>query len=301
MPPATNTVTPVATATSLPSGPYVLTDALQSTIAVGGSSLVNVSLLNIPAEGYASAEFTCSYNPALLSVSDITVASLFGPDPAIAINGPLNGAFILAIAGSGSHRAAADGVAFSFVAAGLQPGQSPVECSARVSRGLNLLESISSVPDSVTVMEFLPSPTSTPGAPAAVMGRVLAGKPVLISLYDQSGVLAAAQLANPDGTFSILAGAGAYTIIASAEGFLNAQGSVTLTNGVVTTMPTVSLPAGDIDGNGVIDFFDALSIGMNYGSSTPSAADLNNDGVIDVLDLELLAFYYNASGALAWQ
>jgi hypothetical protein len=293
------TVTPVATITSLPTGPYVLTDALLSTIPIGGTSLVNVSLVNIPAEGYTSAEFTCSYDPTLLSVSDIAVANLFGPDPVAAINGPLNGTFILAMAGSNNNRATADGVAFSFIVTGLQVGQTPVECTARVSRGLGVLESIQSVPDGVTVLAFLPSPT--PVLATSVNGTVLAGKPVTISLYDAGSALVAVQIANPDGTFSIVADAGTYTIIASAEGFLNAQGSVTLVNGVVTTMPTVSLPAGDIDGNGVINYFDALTIGMNYGSSTPSAADLNNDGVIDILDLELLAFYYNASGALAWQ
>ena len=66
-------------------------------------------------------------------------------------------------------------------------------------------------------------------------------------------------------------------------------------------MQTVSLPAGDIDGNSVIDQFDALTIGMNYSASTPTAADLNNDGVINVLDLELLAANYRLSGALVWQ
>jgi hypothetical protein len=96
-------------------------------------------------------------------------------------------------------------------------------------------------------------------------------------------------------------GGGTYTIIASAQGYLNAQGFINLTNGRVTTMQTVTLPAGDIDGNSVIDQFDALTIGMNYNASIPAAADLNNDGVVNVLDLELLAANYRKSGALAWQ
>lgn len=41
-------------------------------------------------------------------------------------------------------------------------------------------------------------------------------------------------------------------------------------------MSAVPLPAGDIDNNGVIDQFDAMTIGMNYNASSPSAADLNN-------------------------
>jgi hypothetical protein len=66
-------------------------------------------------------------------------------------------------------------------------------------------------------------------------------------------------------------------------------------------MPTISLPAGDIDGNNVIDQFDAMTIGMSYNTAVPAAADLNSDGIINVLDLEQLASNYRKSGALAWQ
>ena len=61
-------------------------------------------------------------------------------------------------------------------------------------------------------------------------------------------------------------------------------------------MPQISLLAGDIDNNGVIDQFDAMTIGMSYNTATPAAADLNNDGTINVLDLELLAGNYRKVG-----
>jgi hypothetical protein len=89
--------------------------------------------------------------------------------------------------------------------------------------------------------------------------------------------------------------------VASSDGFLNVQASVTLNNGITTTLPSVNLAAGDIDGNNVIDQFDAITIGMNYNSDQPSVADLNNDGVINVLDLELLAGNYRKTGPLMWQ
>jgi hypothetical protein len=66
-------------------------------------------------------------------------------------------------------------------------------------------------------------------------------------------------------------------------------------------MPVISLLAGDIDGNDVIDQFDALTIGINYNLIEPAAADLNNDGTINVLDLELLAANYRDTGPTAWQ
>jgi hypothetical protein len=102
---------------------------------------------------------------------------------------------------------------------------------------------------------------------------VLASKPVTVSLYDTT----------------------------TASGFLSAQGSVTLTSGSTSTMPNITLLAGDIDGNNVIDQLDAMTIGMNYNTASPAAADLNNDGIINVLDLELLAENYRKTGPLAWQ
>jgi hypothetical protein len=85
-----------------------------------------------------------------------------------------------------------------------------------------------------------------------------------------------------DGLFGFTEPVGTYTLRATAAGFLSAQATVTLTAGNVVTMPTISLLAGDIDNNNVIDQFDALTIGMSYNTATPAAADLNNDGVINV-------------------
>jgi hypothetical protein len=132
-------------------------------------------------------------------------------------------------------------------------------------------------------------------------GQVNASKPVTISLFDANNAQVASVSANPDGTFNLQAPAGTYTIIASASGFLTAQGSVTVNSGAASTMPTISLLAGDIDNNNVIDQLDAMTIGMNYNAADPTSADLNSDGVINVLDLELLARNYRATGPVAWQ
>jgi hypothetical protein len=121
---------------------------------------------------------------------------------------------------------------------------------------------------------------------------VVASKPVTVGLYDATNMLIISVTANTNGTFSLNAPAGTYTVRATASGFLSGQGSVTLTAGNTSTMPTISLLAGDIDNNNVIDQFDALTIGMSYNTSAPAAADLNNDGIIDVLDLELLLKNY---------
>jgi hypothetical protein len=157
----------------------------------------------------------------------------------------------------------------------------------------------SPTPTSATPVASL-TPTSVPAGDGTITGKVIASKPVTVSLYNASDVLVTSVTANPDGTFSLTAPAGTYTITASASGFLDAEGSATITGGGTSQKPEIALLAGDIDGNNVIDQFDALTIGMSYNTATPPEADLNNDGVINVLDLELLASSYRSSAPQDW-
>jgi hypothetical protein len=121
---------------------------------------------------------------------------------------------------------------------------------------------------------------------------------VILSKEDSS--VAGSVVPNPDGTFSLTVPAGAYTISAVVSGYLGAEGAVTLAGGETVALPAITLLAGDIDNNNVIDQFDAMTIGMNYNADAPSAADLNDDGIINVLDLEILARNYRATGPLPW-
>jgi hypothetical protein len=367
--------------------PGVVTTITPGTLNVGETAVATVSLTNVPVEGYTSAEFTCTYNPSLVSVGTPVATTLFGADPVAVLNGPQNGSFIFAIAGSNGNKATTSGSAFTFSVTGLVAGTSPIECDARVSKGDNILTDIASTGTSVTVTGTGPTATFTPvvsptatsltpvGPPATATsltpvvsptatsltpvgptatatsltpvvetatptlmvtatatlpaetatptitstpvasptftstplpngnlnGEVIASKPVTVGLYDGTNTLVTSVTANLDGTFSLSAPAGTYTLRATAAGFLSAQGTVTLTSSNTVTQPTVSLLAGDIDSNAVIDQFDALTIGMSYNTATPAAADLNNDNVINVLDLELLAQNYRETGPTAWQ
>jgi len=271
----------------------VSTDVTPTGITVGESAVVTVNLNNVPPEGYASAEFTCTYPPSLVEVSNIVVTNLFGADPAVAIFGPQNGSFVVAIAGSNGQKAITSGAAFTFDVTGLQAGQAVIECNVRVSTGNDVLTDLPSIAATLTINDVVVDGTLT--------GQVLASKPVTISLYNPDSSLATSVPANVDGTFSLTAAAGTYTVIATASGFLNAQGPAVITAGETSTKATVSLIAGDIDGNDVIDQYDAMTIGMSYNTASPDAADLNADGIINVLDLEILAANYRASGALNWQ
>ena len=271
----------------------VSTEVTPTSLTVGESAVVTVGLNEVPASGYASAEFTCTYDPTLVAVSNIVVTNLFGTDPATAIVDPQNGSLIVAIAGSNGQKATTSGPAFTFSVTSLLAGQATITCSARVSYGDDGLIDLPATSTTLTINDVVLDGT--------LAGQVLASKPVTVSLYYSDSSLATSVTANPDGTFSLTAPAGTYTVSATASGFLSAEGPAVINAGETTTMPTISLIAGDIDGNGVIDQFDALTIGMSYNTAIPAAADLNNDGTINVLDLEILAANYRETGPTVWQ
>jgi hypothetical protein len=275
-----------------PTEPSSTVTATPSNLRVGETATVSVSLDNIPEGGYTSAEFVCSYDAAMIEVGDIVITDLFGLDSASAINGPANGSFIVAIAGSNGNRATQDGVAFTFSATALQAGTTTITCVVRVSQGDNVLTEIPSTSATLTITDVVPEGTLT--------GQVIAGKTVTVNLYDSTDALVASTTADEQGLFTITASAGTYTVGASALGFLAAEGPATIAADETSTKATVTLLAGDIDGNNVIDQFDAMTIGMSYNGSSPEAADLNDDGNINVLDLELLAANYRATGPIDW-
>jgi len=145
----------------VPPGPFVSTDVTPSSINAGELALVNVSLNNVPSEGYTSAEFTCTYDANLVEVNNIVVANLFGVDAVTAMSGPQSGKFILAIAGSQGNKATTSGIVFTFNVKGLQAGQTTIECTARVSKGDNVLSDLPSIGTSLSVLGSLPTPTFT--------------------------------------------------------------------------------------------------------------------------------------------
>src|SRR5512144_1495542 len=71
-----------------PSEPSATTVVSPTSINIGESAAVTVSLNAIPVEGYTSAEFTCTYNASLIQVGNISLTDLFGIDPVMAATTP---------------------------------------------------------------------------------------------------------------------------------------------------------------------------------------------------------------------
>jgi hypothetical protein len=91
---------------------------------------------------------------------------------------------------------------------------------------------------------------------------------------------------------------GVYTLTADSAGFLDAVCQNVNHTGKPTTLANVTLLAGDLNDDDVIDIADAVAIGAVFGSITPGeVADLNVDGLVDVLDLILLAANYGQTSA----
>ncbi len=262
-----------------------------ASVVVGETARVGVGLRNLPAGGLTSAEFACSYDAALVEVSGFAESGLFGADAVTAMNGPANGDFIFAIAGSNGRKATADGEVFSFNVTALQAGSAPIVCQVRVSQGNNALTALAPAGSALSVSE----------REGRVFGVVHASKPAVVCAYDSANAETCAD-SNANGEFSLTLSAGTYRLAAFAQGFLTAERpSTTVAPGGEISMPEISLRAGDIDGDGDVDPFDAMTIGMNYNLSVPAEADLNSDGVVNVLDLEALAANYRMTAPVSWE
>ncbi len=306
--PTITIITPKPTETAISTPTPTLLPSLSASAVLSASNIEvgqtldgSIHINNIPAEGLSSIEVACTMDG--VQFSNITDAGRFGQDAVLA-GGVAQGGngFLVGLAGSNGSRAHTSGPVLRFTVMGVQPGQFSLDCAVRVSKGGNSLAELPFIASSLKVTEkTTPTPvTPTPEPVSTLSGAVTAGKPVTITITGQNGV-ASVITANPDGSFILEVEPGVYNIVAEAEGFMKAQGAVTIATGQLVTLPVISLIAGDINGDGEINGVDVIAIGANYGNANPTAADLNNDGVINVLDLEILAGNYRLAGPAEWK
>jgi hypothetical protein len=94
---------------------------------------------------------------------------------------------------------------------------------------------------------------------------------------------------------------GRYTLTASSPGFLSAACANVTYKGEAAPLTGVTLLAGDLTGDGVIDVADATALGLSIGGGPGAAADVNPDGEVNVLDLILLGVNFGQSaGTHPW-
>lgn len=236
----------IAVNSTLPTGISIYTDIDSDALFVGEPGMVTISLNGVPAEGIAGVEFACTYAADQISIRNIQIGQIFGVDSTIIYDSPQSGSFIFSATANNGIVINADGIAFTFTVSIVQPGSSSIDCKVDILNNAGLLESIPSVPDSMSIIIF-----SIPAVPSifvpALTGQVIASKPITITLINPDGTLAVTATTNPDGSFSINVPAGTYTVIASAEGHLTVQGSIMMVEGATTTLGAITLPVDNMD------------------------------------------------------
>jgi minor extracellular serine protease Vpr len=100
-----------------------------------------------------------------------------------------------------------------------------------------------------------------------------------------------------DGRYTFTTTGGSHTLLYTRASYLRRSVTVSAPAGGTTTVPTVTLLAGDINGDNIIDILDLSTVGANFNSSSPSpaAADVNGDGTVDIVDIVLVAKNFNAT------
>ncbi len=125
---------------------------------------------------------------------------------------------------------------------------------------------------------------------------------IKVQLLTGDGSVLQEQPVDPEGNFYFAnLTAGNYTVSASGEGFLTTIFKTSVADNQVVDSGTLTLRAGDIDGNQTIDLADASYIGANFNVPVPPApfaADLNRDGLVDVRDLVLLGGNFGMTGPI---
>lgn len=144
---------------------------------------------------------------------------------------------------------------------------------------------------------------SVPETTGSVSGRVL-----VQGRSNHSGVLVRvgswSALTGTDGRFTISnITPGTYASSAALAGYLCARrDGVVVTSGGAVSLPDVTLLAGDVNGDDVVNIYDLVQLGSVYGSSPPGdpRVDFNQDNVVNVFDLVLLGGNYCKSCPRAW-
>ncbi len=137
--------------------------------------------------------------------------------------------------------------------------------------------------------------TSREGNVMVVCQTVITGRAYLEGRSEHDGILVALEGPTTVTTTTDVSGTyaftgiipGTYTLTLSAGLYLTGAVDVTATACQTAEVCDITLPGGDLNGDGRVDILDLSLCAAHFGSADP-AADVNADGVVDVYDLVLL-------------
>lgn len=325
----TEVVPPTATVLP-PSGPTLKVDVIPQRANPGDT--INVMLNVLQVNNLYGLQVQCTVDPQILSgvahvESDgFNASNGFFADAGFKPDGSwLVGATRLrpapAIAG--------DVVAFGLQYTVVNSGSTTITCLAEAAdpSGFSIpLTVVNGVFNADTPIPTSPPPTETPIPPTATPVEptptapptslsVIQGNVAYQQATDNSGISVqllsnGAPLAQvttlADGYFVFTdVPVGDYVVAVVAPQHLAIGYNVTVSSdGSVIDLAQGILPAGDTDGNQIVDLSDASFVGANFTISVPPApanADLNRDGLVNIVDLVLIGGNFGKSGPVMLQ
>jgi hypothetical protein len=256
---------------------------------------VSVDLDITNAEDLYAAQAECTVDPAVLTPIGGTYGDFFDPvnrlEVPIAVD-PGTGGWVGAVSQANpAGPLSGDGLFATMEFTALAAGTTAVTCVPLLADqdGFELPSSFNGM--SITVLAF-----------AAIDGTVF-----YQGRLEHAGITVTAEgpvILDDDtdsaGGFSLATlKAGSYDIRAEAVLYLPVCRAESLTPGQSTTLPTVSLPGGDLNGDETINIGDASLLGSSFGLDDP-LVDINADGIINVQDLAILGGNYELFGCQTW-
>jgi hypothetical protein len=248
----------------------------------------------------SGVEITLGGLSDLVEVTGITPTTLAGED-SVFINNQTdtNGERKLALAGSNGFKIAQSGDLLTISLTAKQSGTVTLTGAALVADEGSTLTEIAFNGATINFYTGI----------AALKGKVnlyanVDPQHVVVALLDSLGSEVANATPGADGTYSLAASPADYKIKITLPGYLVAEKDVTLVSDQTLDVGSVTLAAGDINADGVIDPLDVMNLGTAYNADPiPPAllnADLNFDGKVNLLDLVLLAINYRKVGPTQW-
>jgi hypothetical protein len=150
-------------------------------------------------------------------------------------------------------------------------------------------------------------PPGTPVTPATATGSVK-GRISLQGRINHAGVTVtvgelAPAVTKPDGSYEVtgIISLGQYVVAATMPGYLGAQGhSEIAAVGETKNLPTVTLLAGDLNGDGAVNLFDLVLLCSAFGKvdAAGQSSDLNADGAVNLFDLVLVGNNLDRKGPI---